>query len=115
MAGAEQVVELKVLQGLLVCGFFPPQRPLLWFFLFFDLFELRADVRRGVVRENGPGEDLGSRGEKWGVWAWRRMWCPLNYSGCSRVSLWEQRVSLWGPRRSFVERSTSKLNMNSIE
>lgn len=61
MAGAEQVVELKVFQGLLVCGFFPPQRPLLWFFLFFDLFDLRGDVRRGVVRENGPGRIWGQR------------------------------------------------------
>lgn len=50
MAGAEQVVELKVLQGLLVCGFFPPQRPLLWFFIFFDLVELRRDVLYVVVR-----------------------------------------------------------------
>lgn len=49
MAGAEQVVELGVLQGLLVCGFSLLKGLLLWFFLFFDLFELRGDVLYVVV------------------------------------------------------------------
>lgn len=113
-------MEPRVLQGLLVCAFSLLKSLCFGFSFSLTWVEGRCSVRRGVVRENGPGEDLGDRGEKWGVWAWEGLWCLLNRAGCLRVSVWEQRVSVWEqmewePRRCFVERSTSKLNMNCIE